>query len=202
MDILSPLLLLLFRALFVVLPLTVAWLAFRRLWRSRSSNAWIYAATCLLTAVLTTAMLPWTLGLGTANWLVLLLALFSPALWLGVILICDPFELASKYDAGDVNDSIDTPIARAKTALALGKPLILEKPNWPDAPTPMFRHGGADVKKSSLPIVEEPRKSLLSIAKGMRGNRNSDKRRPKLLPSPKRYGDDLSFLPEGRVTRP
>lgn len=193
MDVLSPLFLLLFRALFVVLPLTVAWLAFRRVMRSRTSNAWVYAATCLLTSVLTAAMLPWTLGLGSANSLVLILALFSPALWIGVIMICDPLDMTSKYDPTDVDDAVDTPTFRARSVPQ--KPLILEKPDWPDAPAPIFRHNAADAKLSSVPIVEEPRKSLLSIAKGMRGNSNSDRRRPKLLPSPTRYGDDLSFLP-------
>lgn len=200
MDVLSPLFLLLFRALFVVLPLTVAWLAFRRLMRSRSSNAWIYAGTCLLTSILTAAMLPWSLGLGSANSLVLVLSFFSPAIWLGVIMICDPPNVTTKYDPQEVDDTVDVPEFRTRSAPQ--KPLILEKPNWPDAPTPMFRHTGAEAKLAPVPILEEPRKSLLSIARGMRGNSNSDQRRPKLLPAPVRYGDDLSFLPSGRVTRP
>lgn len=202
MAILSSLFLLLFRAFIVVLPLAIAWLALRRLLSSRSSNVWIYAATCLLTAVVFVAMLPWAFMFAPVNWLVFLLAFFSPAIWLGVVMICDPLEEKSKYDPVDIDDDDDVEPITFRRNPVPGKPLILEKPHWPDTPMPMFRHNRSAFRTSTPRVDEQSRPSLLSIAKNMRGNVSSDKRRPKLLPSPKHFDSDLSFLPRNRVTRP
>ena len=63
MDVLSPLFHMVLRSLVVLFPLTVGWLAFRRLALSKSANAWIYAVICLFAAVTAAGVLPWTLGL-------------------------------------------------------------------------------------------------------------------------------------------
>ena len=189
MDVLSPLFQLLFRALVVVLPLTIGWLAFRRLMMSRSANAWIYATTCLLTAVTTAGLLPWTLGLAEGNGLFFLLSAMSPPIWMGVIMICDPVTQPSAYDS---HADPDTEVAEIHQL----RPLILEKPDWPEAPVPVFRHlrPAANTPTSPLPTQESPAKSLLSVARDMRGNSTSDARRPRLLPPPERPVNDLPFL--------
>ena len=200
MDVLSPLFQLLFRALVVVLPLTIGWLAFRRLMLSRSANAWIYATTCLLTAVTAAGLLPWTLGLAEGNWLFFLLSALSPPIWIGVIMICDPVTHPSIYDAKsqaepDLPDEESAQIMEFQRA----KPLILEKPDWPEAPVPVFRHlkPAANAPQSPQLADESPAKSLISVARDMRGNASSDARRPRLLPPPDRMPKDLPFLHRG-----
>ena len=191
MDVLSLLLIILFRALVVVLPLTVALLALRRLLLSQSSNAWIYAACCLFAAVTTAGMLPWFLGLASGNWLFFLFSSISPLVWVGVILTCDPAKTTSPYDM-KANFETESTVPRKKL-----KPLILEEPDWPEAPVAVFRHSRELVATPIVPkaeVVEKPASSLLSIARGMRGNSNSDARRPKLLPAPKLSDDNLPFL--------
>ena len=189
MDVLSPLFQLLFRALVVVLPLTIGWLSFRRLMMSRSANAWIYATTCLLTAVTTAGLLPWTLGLAEGNGLFFLLSAMSPPIWMGVIMICDPVTQPSAYDS---NREPNAQVAEVHQL----RPLILEKPDWPEAPVPVFRHlkPAANTPNSPSASQESRTKSLLSVARDMRGNSTSDARRPRLLPPPERRVNDLPFL--------
>ncbi len=189
MDVLSPLLQLLFRALVVVLPLTIGWLAFRRVMLSRSANAWIYATTCLLTAVTTAGLLPWTLGLAEGNWLFFLLSAMSPPIWIGVIMICDPVTHPSAYDTQMEPEDEVAEVHQLR-------PLILEKPDWPEAPVPVFRHLRPAANTPNIPSVvqDSPSKSLLSVARDMRGNSTSDARRPRLLPPPERLPQELPFL--------
>ena len=196
MDILGPLLQLLFRAFFVVLPLTIGWLAFRRLMLSRSGNAWIYATTCLFTAIITAGLLPWTLGIGSAGWLFFVFSALSPVIWMGVVTICDPLNEPSSYDTEDADDVAVTPtiILRSRRPTPQTKTLVLEQPKWPEAPTPMFRHSRAAPAPAEVEVEDTLGKSLLKVAKEMRGNDTSDDRRPRLLPSPDRYGTDLPFL--------
>lgn len=195
MDILGPLFQLLFRALFVVFPLAIGWLSFRRLMRSRSANAWIYAITCLFTSVIAAGLLPWTLGLGSANWLFFMFSAISPVIWMGVVMICDPADQSSHYDTDEVDDVVDGPIhATHSERVARSRPLILEEPAWPDTPTLMFRHSRMTDVSDAVPEEPSPVKSMLSVAKGMRGNETSERRRPRLLPAPDRYGVDLPFL--------
>ena len=195
MDILSPLIQLIFRALVVVLPLTIGWLAFRRLMLSRSSNAWIYALTCMFAAVTAAALMPWTLGIGTANWIFFLFSAAAPVVWFGVIVICDPLR-QSNYDREGVIE-----IAEERVASRAERPLVLEHPNWPEAPVPVFRHAAnpANLPVAPKPVkeVEKGPKSLLSVARGMRGNATSEARRPRMLPAPELGEGDLPFLKRG-----
>ena len=194
MDVLSPLLLLLFRAIVVVLPLTVALLALRRLLLSQSENAWIYAITCLFASATTIGLVPWTLGLSEGSWLLFMFSTVSPVMWMSVIMICDPIREPSAYDSEDLvemdfGDMPPLPLA--------SRPLILEKPDWPEAPVPIFRHMSTAANKTNAPLnlvdAEEPGRSVMAAARGMRGNENSDARRPKMLPPPREL-TDLPFL--------
>ena len=193
MDVLSPLLQLLLRAAIIVLPLSTGWLALRRLLLSRSSNAWFYAATCLFAAITVAGLMPWALGLGRVSWIFFLFAAFSPALWVGVIILCDIQHGGRPYDAGAA------PAEEPKfTSTQRPAPLILENPDWPGAPMPVFRHLSEQGNPKPIPrprrrMQEETSKYILSVAKDMRGNNSSDERRPKLLPPP-RSDFDLPFL--------
>lgn len=186
MDILGPLFLLLFRSFVVLLPLTIGWLAFRRLALSKSGNAWIYAVTCLFAVVTAAGLLPWALGLKQAGWVFFILAAFCPAIWIGVVTICD-MSRRTIYGHDPVKDAVVTFTSRQKSA-----PLVLENPELPGAPIPVFRHRSpenGDVKfvreplPAKVPETAKPR-SLLAIAREMRGKDSSDDRRPKMLPPP------------------
>lgn len=208
MDVLGLLLQLIFRAIVVVLPLTVAWLAFRRLMLSQTANAWVYATVCLFAAVTSAGLIPWTLGLGSGNWLIFLFSAISPAVWMTVIMIYDPDRHRTHYEFSSDTDPDVTFISAPKKAAAnsdLGarpqstRPLILEEPDWPEAPVPIFRHVAktANTGVAARHKIEDTAETLLSIARDMRGNSNSDSRRPRLLPKPESFNDGLPFLNRG-----
>ena len=197
MDVLSPLMLLVIHAVVVVLPLTVGMLAFRRLLFSQTTNAWIYAATCLFASITAIALLPWAIGIATTSSVFFLFSAISPIIWLTVVMACDQERIAPHYDANNAEGD------EAKKELVMTfrpRPLILERPEWPDAPIPVFRH--LSVPVATIPASanhydddEETPKSLTSIVLGMRRNKNSDGRRPKLLPAPVDVDTGLPFLP-------
>jgi len=195
MDILSPLFLLIFRALVVVLPLTTGWLAFRRVLFSRSPNAWLYAMTCLFSAVTVAGLLPWALGLANVSWIFFLFSAFCPAVWVIVVMLCDMSRSrASSYEPDLVVGAVAKLTSKQKPS-----PLVLENPDWPGAPMPVFRHNkpanlpkqiAANAEIKSAEKAAETTKTVLSIAREMRRNKDSDARRPKLLPPP-----DVAQLP-------
>ncbi|MEO9826773.1 MAG: hypothetical protein ABJF50_20410 [Paracoccaceae bacterium] len=203
MDALTLLLQLFFTSFVVLLPVVVGGLAFRRLTKSISSNAWIYAVTCLFAAVTTAGLLPWALGISASSWIFFVLASFCPAIWYGVTTICDVSRKRS-YDA----DIADLSAVLFKTRQAAPAPLILSDPVV-DLPMPVFSHrtpaNAADApspKKShvltAVPVEsvetetiaqkDEPqsigKKSVLDVAREMRRNKSTEERRPKLLPAP------------------
>ena len=204
MDLLSPLFQLLFRAIVILLPLTVGWLALRRLVLSRTSNAWIYAITCLFGTVTFAGLLPWTLGFGHSSSIFFLLSALSPAVWMLVIVICDPTAQLASYDSiGPAPLEPDTPEfsgaptpAPTQSTPTRSTPLILEEPAWPDMPVPMFRHRAIAANLAAGPesLKKDVAKSILSVARGMRRNATSDSRRPKMLPAPDKIASDLPFL--------
>ncbi len=188
MDILSQFFALIFRGFMILLPLTTGWLALRRLILSRSSNAWVYAFACLFAVATTIGLVPWSLGIAQTSWIFLFLAAFCPTVWLGVIMLCDGASL-SRYEAAEDN----TATFRSRQA---APPLILENPDWPGDPMPVFRHRSkaaqneADGTPNAPPEPEV--RSILAVARDMRGNKTSQSRRPKLLPPPDNV--DLPFL--------
>ena len=207
MDALTLLLQLCFTSFVVMLPVVVGILAFRRLTKSTSSNAWIYAVTCLFAAVTTAGLLPWALGISSSNWIFFVLAAFCPATWFGVTTICDVSRKRS-YEADD--QDISTVFFKAARK-APPAPLVLREPIM-EMPLPMFSHREpANVDAPSLkkppvlkpvpavavvptvtkpdPVVDAPaqpigEKSILDVAREMRRNASTDERRPKLLPAP------------------
>lgn len=214
MDVLSPFFYLVFRSLVVLLPLTIGWLAFRRLAMSKTGNAWIYAMTCLFATVIAAGILPWALGLTGANWIFLVLAAFCPAVWVGVITLCD-MSRRTNYGPDPMAKSAQTIATTARRRLA---PLILEQPDFPNAPMPVFRHGGTaedatdrsdgvdrEAQKRKRPPEATPSpspatRSLMSIAREIRGNKSSESRRPKLLPPPEPgTPPELPFIKRGEA---
>lgn len=160
------------RALILLVPLAVAWLAIRRLVRSETTNAWIYAATGLLTAFTATGLAPWAFGVGEASWYFFPLAALSAPLWVAVVMICD---LDRRPAYGEEVPSV--------------RPLLLTDPIAPvgeaASGTAMFRssRGGA----RSVRIVDrrdsaEAFREVLTVAREMRGNVSTEARRmPKTL---------------------
>lgn len=184
MDALTLMLQLLFKSFVVFLPVLVGALAFRRLTKSKTSNAWIYAVTCLFAAVTTAGLLPWAVGLTASSWIFFVLAAFCPAIWFGVTTVCD-FNRKGAFDAemDDLSGLMFKP--RAKPA----EPLILKDP-IAEMPAPVFQHHApANTDAPSTALEEEkPQpigdKSVLDVAREMRRNKSTEDRRPKLLPSP------------------
>ena len=187
MDVFGPFILVLVRSMVILFPLTVGWLAFRRLALSKSSNAWYYAVVFLFSAVSAAVVLPWTLGMTTLNWMLVLLALASPAVWIGIILLCDGSR-PRRY-GGDL-------LADAAHSVPKLAPLLLDKPVAPKEPAPVFRHRARKDIKDKAPEFGQTTRTILKLARDIRGNRTSERRRPKLLPPPD--ARELSFLPQER----
>lgn len=185
MDVVGLLLSLIFKSILVMLPMTVAWLAFRRLFLSNSANAWLYAVCGLFGTITAAGLLPWALSITGTSWLFFVLAAFSPALWLGVVLICDAKRVA-RYAVDDTPPPAPTFQSWRKRARDAAAPLVLENPDWPGTPMPIFRHSrpANDHIPDPTGRAEATKRSLMSIAREMRGNETSEARRPKLLPPP------------------
>ena len=115
-------------------------------------------------------------------------------------------------------------------------PLVLENPEWPEAPRATFRHApteqaawtpnddtGADLPLREVlgrarretvaarlaandpALLADDGRGLLQVARDMRGNRDTERRRPRLLPPPRAAASDpvddpvnLPFLPGTR----
>ncbi len=189
MDVLGPLIHVVLRSLVVLFPLTVGWLAFRRLAHSKTSNAWIYAAICLFSAVAAAGVLPWTLGLTELNWFPVILALISPMIWICAIMACD-LSRTPRYGRDPLVET-----ARSMFAFPVPKPspLVLRKPVTPETPTIEFKHQAPKpVRREKTREIGHATKTLLNLARDIRGNPTSDRHRPKLLPSPD--SQEMPFL--------
>ena len=202
MDVVTLLIQLVAKTLFLAVPFGVAWLAFRRLALSETSNAWIYAGVGLFAAFTAAGLAPWALGVGAVGWLFFVFAAFCPLIWVSVVVFCG-IGRPPAYDVSE-DDGAEEQIALLRLATPLSPPLILEGPEWPDAPEPTFRHYDAILSPANenLPLnaaeaAVDTDRSLLEIAKNMRGNATSAKRRLRpLLPAPDAMSDlqNLPFL--------
>ncbi|MDJ0638470.1 MAG: hypothetical protein QNJ20_06525 [Paracoccaceae bacterium] len=189
MDVLGPLILLVLRSLVVLFPMTVCWLAFRRLALSKSGNAWLYAAMCLFSAVTTAGVLPWALGLTPLSWLLLGLALICPVFWIITVVVCD-VSRQSRYGP-DVIAHVSKRITRNSPKPI--EPLVLENPEPPSTPVPVFRHTEkVKERPKDRPAVSTATRTILNLARDIRSNPTSESRRPKLLAPPK--SDGLPFV--------
>lgn len=186
--------LLLFKSIVLLLPLTVAYLAFRQLSISDTSNAWLYAVVGLLAVFTAAGLTPWAFASGHSGWFFFVMALLTPLLWGLLLFICGDGR-ESAYEPSDVRYLRQVSSAIVKTfwkftqfvhdQQSFDRPeqpklatLILENPVLPQMPSPQFRH------HTRPPILAEEKKSVLRIARDMRGKRDSAERRPKMLPSP------------------
>jgi len=194
----------------MLLPLTVLGLAFRRLMRSRSANAWLYASTVVFASVTTVGLVPWTFGFGSSHPIFVLFSVACPVVWYGVVSLCNQSRQMA-YDS-DLEKSVQSLIARLQPAAPKPPTLVLEGPEWPSAPLPLFRHSQrpgysdpfqperAAPQKIETPEVVTQRTApadiggdapisksfskLLDIARTMRANDTSENRRVKFLPAP------------------
>ncbi|NNF90694.1 MAG: hypothetical protein HKM96_04875 [Boseongicola sp.] len=194
----------------MILPLTVFCLAGRRLFLSRSANAWLYAATAGFAWVTALGLTPWTFGFGTTHPVFFVFAAMTPAIWYSVATLCNASRHLS-YDSEMERTFLRlAAIVRQKTKPA---PLILEGADWPDAPKPVFRHTASEPAPEHEPEAPAPQRPvapqaaklhqaasdatgrILEVTRTMRRNRTSEDRRIKLLPPPDKAGkSNLPFL--------
>ena len=194
MDVLSPLMHLALKSLVVLFPMTVVWLAFRRLAMSKSDNAWIYAATCLFAAVTAAGILPWALGIAPLNWVLLGLAVLCPVFWVATIAICD-MSRAPRYRPDALADTAKTIVERTKVKLP---PLLLSNPETAETAPVMFRHRKRGPEKEKRQKQRsEATNTIINLARDIRYNASSEGRRPKLLPPPADRRD-MPFLKNRR----
>lgn len=183
MDVLNPLLHLAVKSLVILFPLTVGWLAFRRLALSKSANAWVYAGACLFSAIAAASILPWGLGLTPLNWGLLFLALLSPVVWIATIFVCDMTRIG-RYGEDPIVQTARSLGSRATPKLAT---LILQEEQRAEPVMPVFKHRERpEPQKPSPPQRSAATTTLLNLARDIRGNTSSERRRPKLLPPPER----------------
>lgn len=195
MDVLGPVFHVLVKSLVVFFPLTVCWLAFRRLALSKSDNAWIYAGMCLLSAVTAASAMPWMLGLTGISWPITLLALLCPALWVAAILVCD-VPRGRNYGHDPLFQTARKIGEKSVTKLG---PLLLGPLDRMPEEEPVFRHS----KKPARPTASKPARSqatraLLRLTRDIRDNATSERRRRKLLPPPE--PTQLPFLQQSPDT--
>ena len=175
MDVLGPLIFVVLRSLVVLFPMTVGWLAFRRLALSKSGNAWLYAAMCLFSAVTTAGVLPWALGLTPLSWLLLGLALVCPVFWIITVVVCD-LSRQSRYGP-DVIAHVSKRIAMH--TFTKPDPSTSEDTEVTETPVPVFRHTEkAPTPPAKGPAISAATKTILSLARDIRSNPTSESRRP------------------------
>ena len=208
MDAAQLLLALVAKTIFLAMPAGTAWLAFRRLALSETSNAWIYAATGLFAAFAAAGLAPWALGLQAVSWPFFLFAGLCPPLWVAVVVICG-IGRSQSYDI-PAADETDPEPAAAPFPLAEPLPtLVLRDPAFPEAPQPVFRHrplSAPPLEPTAAPVAPPvrpapPARSVIAVARDMRGHASAERRRTRrLLPPPERMSDlpNLPFLPPGR----
>ena len=204
------------KTILVIVPLTVTFLAVRRLLRSKSGNAWLYAVTSMFAAITTAGVAPWAFGFGASHWVFFVFACMSPAVWIAVAILCNATRSVEYVDdvewalrnLGDLWDLFSTRRASSDRH----DTLILSDPLWPDEPVPVFRHSRAVTTTTPAPpsdaqLLEEAlvaeradtARKIINVARSMRRNPSSDSRRIKLLPPPRADGDtELPFLKPSR----
>ena len=154
MSAVSLLVHLVFKTFFLALPICVAWLAFRRLSLSESHNAWLYSGVGLFATVAALGLAPWALGFAGASWILLLLALACPLLWIATVMICDLKERS--YGDEEPMEWVAEKF-HSRRAAQTSQPLVLSNAVSEEAPAPLFRHRRPDVEPPlQRPIAERP----------------------------------------------
>lgn len=187
----------------LIASLSVTYLSLRRFLISKSSNAWLYSAVFLLSFVTTLGLSPWLLGFGETHPIFLLFVTMLPAIWYGVVMLCNSTRAIS-YDS-ELAPVFHRIVTLANMRNHSEAPLVLEEPQWPDAPWPVFRHVPAETPVIMQSIASKPKPNgsrvsdatlaLLSVARSMRSHASSERRRTKLLPPPSRTArESMPFL--------
>ena len=205
--------LLLLRSVFLVLTLVIFALSVRRLLRSKTANAWLYAATAVFALLTFLGLLPWLSGMGRSHPVFFVFAAIAPGVWYGVVSMCNATR-HTRYDS-ELERTVLRFAALARR-LRVKPPLVLEDLVSPEMPQPVFRHTPRAAITRAEPQRSEPlllteavlvaetngrsrmseaTRTLLGIARGMRRNASSEGRRPKLLPPPRSTeGRSIPFL--------
>lgn len=202
MDAFALLINLVAKTFFLGLPLGVAWLALRRLMMSKTLNAWIYAGVGLFAASTAAGLAPWALGFQPLAWIFLIFAFLCPPLWLATVVLCGMGRM-SGYDAEAIEEPAAFEREAPKEKLA---PLVLEEPILPEperterAPKPVFKTHRSALRTArdlaSARLKSEPDDChVLEVARSMRGNPNTSKRRMRPLLPPPHAMSDLPNLP-------
>ncbi len=197
------------KTFFLGLPVGVAWLAFRRLMLSETVNAWYYATVGLFAAFTAAGLAPWALGFQAVSWMFLVFAFVCPPLWLATVIICG-IGRSSVYDAtidGDPAPTRDGPLypevrfgATTSEPDAAPEPLMLEKPIWPETQKAVFRthrsilRDARDTVSARIAATSDDR-GVLEVARGMRGHKDTARRRLRPLLPPPHAMSDLPNLP-------
>ena len=184
------------KTFFLGLPLAVAWLAFRRLALSNSVNAWIYAGVGLFAASTAAGLAPWAFGFQQVSWIFVILAFLCPPLWLATVLLCGMGRV-SGYDTPEATRQSEEPQGVIAPRPA---PLLLEKPILPETAKPVFRTHRSILRNArdmaGVRVKSDPEdRGILDVARSMRGNPNTSKRRMRPLLPPPHAMSDLSNLP-------
>lgn len=202
MDAIALIINLVAKTFFLGLPLGVAWLALRRLVLSKTLNVWIYAGVGLFAAVTAAGLAPWALGFQPVVWIFLIFAFLCPPLWLATVVLCGMGRV-SGYDADAIAESAAFTHETPKNKLA---PLVLKEPILPQTEQPqstakpVFKtHRSAlrnarDLASARLKSRPDDR-NVLEVARAMRGNPNTSKRRMRPLLPPPHAMSDLPNLP-------
>lgn len=160
MSAVSLLVHLVFKTFFLALPICVAWLAFRRLSLSETRNAWLYSGVGLFSTVAAIGLAPWALGFAGASWVLLLLALACPLLWIATVMICD----LNERTYGD-EEPLEWVAERFQSSRAAetSRPLVLSNAvdgaaqGFSEPPPPVFRHKRPDLEPPlTRPAFERP----------------------------------------------
>lgn len=184
------------KTFFFALPACVGWLAFRRLVMSETSNAWIYASVGMFAAFSAAGLAPWVFGFQSLNWIFLVAAFLCPPIWLATIIICG-MGRASAYDV-DAEAEIENVRPPKPPVLVLEEPIF---PKLESEPSPVVFKSHRQVLKTARKAVSKKvmaldvDRNVLEVARAMRGNESTNKRRERPLLPPPHAMSDLPNLP-------
>ena len=206
MNAAALLLILVAKTFFLGLPVGVAWLAFRRLVLSETLNAWIYAGVGLFAAFTAAGLTPWAFGFQPTAWMFLVFGFLCPPLWLATVVLCGMGRISGydvpKMDVDDTSLPVQASAEVQSSPRVPPAPLLLEQPIWPKPEKAVFRTHRTLLREARKMASERMKaepidRSVLDVARSMRGNSNTTKRRMRpLLPPPHAISEfpNLPFL--------
>ena len=134
----------------------------------------------------------------------LVFAFLCPPLWVSTVVLCGIGRI-SGYDVAELDtDDVPSPAQPAPQFQPAPRvppaPLLLEKPIWPKPEKAVFRTHRTPMREarqmaSERMKAEHIERSVLDVARSMRGNSNTTKRRMRPLLPPSHAMSDLPNLP-------